>query len=173
VGANPSPCRCPILAQPGRGLTTAKSPSVDDWTCDFQGVRVKRLPQPMAESLAQRQTRKASHGRKNGVNPEPLRTRRLWELSIRYHGLTPSGFHSRRASENRTSENLARSARSSPQPRKDMFVFGRSAEDVPVREKSSASSRSFACASRVVRLGNLKMLSMSSGLTNVQSDDDR
>ena len=156
MGANPSPYRCPILAQPGRGPTTAKSPSVDDWTCDFQGVVSSTPPQPVGEPLAQRQTRKASHSRKNGVNPEPLRARRLWELNIRYHGLAPW------ASTPVVRQKTGRS-RTSPVGQKHASTIQ---GHVPVWticggragcEKSSASSKSFACASRVVRLGNLKM----------------
>lgn len=171
MGANPSPCRCPILAQPGRGPTTAKSPSVDDWTCDFQGVRVKLPPQPVRESLAQRQTRKASHSRKNGVN---LNRYELAGCGSSTFDTTDSrpGLSLLSCVRKPDVRELRRSARSTPQPFKDMFVFGRSAETCRLREgqriKQIVRLRISSCEAR-----QLEDVLLSSGLTNVKSDDDR
>src|SRR5215472_14404862 len=107
MGANPSPCRCPILAQPGRGPTTAKSPSVDDWTCDFQGVRVKHPRSPWANGSS------SARLGKHPIAGRMVSTLNRYELAACGSSTFDStdsralGFHSCRASENRTFENFA------------------------------------------------------------------
>jgi len=109
--------------------------------CQTPPAALRRIARPAPDS-------QASHSRKNSVNPEPLRTRRLWELNTRYHGLTPSGFHSCRASENRTFQNFAgRSLR-----------LGRHRNRMPCFSYSPTRSRLPPASSRRSRFAPLQLL---------------
>jgi len=88
-------------------------------------------PQPVRESLAQRQTRKASHSRKNGVNLNRYELAGCGNSTFDTTDSRP-GLSLLSCVRKPDVRELRRSARSTPQPFKDMFVFGRSAEDVQV-----------------------------------------